>query len=127
MGNSNSGHFKATYGSTPITETTTVAELTKIIPGNITVGELLVGTPGASAGKSSHDGHFKLSWTGVASDGTKSSGTYTYSGNSTGDSYGDAHDSTSQNAHNYITEYLKQNVTNKYSKVDYKIEHTSTK
>jgi hypothetical protein len=83
--------------------------------------------PGASAGKSIHDGLFKLSWTGVASDGTKSSGTYTYSGNSTGDSYGDAHDSTSQNAHNAITDYLKQNVTNKYSKVDYKIEHTSTK
>lgn len=93
-------------------------------PITVTVSSSL---PPRENGTFYHAAEYKLLWSGKDKiTGDAVTGSHTYTVNSTGESYEDAHYSSSETSHHVIRDYLKQNVTNKYSKVDYKIEHTST-
>jgi len=84
-----------------------------------------ISDPGDSTGKSNHTGSYKLGWSGVDPTGDTVTGTYTGSVSSTGNAYAHAHDASSEKIHDDVRAYLKNNVTNKYKKVHYTIQHTS--
>jgi hypothetical protein len=84
-----------------------------------------ISDPGDSTGKSNHTGSYKLGWSGVDPTGDTVTGTYTGSVSSTGNAYADAHDASSEKIQADVRAYLKNNVTNKYKKVHYTIQHTS--
>ena len=97
------------------------------VPGDaLGEGEGGVGdTP--DTGKIAHAAEYKLLWSGTdKTTGVAVTGSHTFTVNSTGESYEDAHYSSSETSHAFYRDYLRKNVTPFYRTVHYIIENTST-